>query len=63
MLVFSFKEQTALELFSLDHSGFIHRGYKNKGEARLQFAPSKDQILNLKDIIRLILNAFQHESK
>lgn len=41
MLAFSFKEQTIVTLFSLDHSGFIQSGYKKNGEARHQFAAAK----------------------
>lgn len=45
---------STFELFSLDHSGFIHKGYKNKGEARLQFLLLGDVILSLTEIIHLI---------
>ena len=57
----SFKEQTNLEMFLLDHSGFAHRGYKNNGEARLQCAARRPNFEAKRN--NLIINTFTHGSK
>lgn len=52
-------------MFSLDHSSFIHTGYKNKGEASLQLSAGRRCNLESKrnNALNLIINVFQHESK
>lgn len=62
MLAFSFKEQTTLQMFLLDHSGFVHRGYKNNGEARLQFAAARRPNFEPKRN-NLIINALSMDLK
>ena len=60
MLAFS-----TLELFSLAHSGFIHKGYKNKGEARLQLSAARRYNFGSQrnNAFNIVINAFQHEFK